>query len=167
MDFGRFLMGFWMIFQWFLIEFWLIFDLSTAAPTARHSARGFTKRLNDLLFLLILEGLGLPKLINKSVPCKCPSAVAGCWRSLRYTKNQSKIYQKSLKNHSKIFQKSTKIHRKSIKNLLKSALGASWGSRGSKTPPRPLQPRKQGGISPPPRAPFWKDFGAMLAPRAT
>ena len=35
--------------------------ISTAAPTARHSARAFTKRLNDLLFFLILEGLGLPK----------------------------------------------------------------------------------------------------------
>ena len=52
-----------MLFDRILIDF----DVSTAAPTARHSARGFTKRLNDLLFLLILEGLGLPKLINKSI----------------------------------------------------------------------------------------------------
>ena len=82
-------------------------------------------------------------------------------------KNQSKIYQKSLKNHPKIHQKSTTIYQKSTKKLLKSALGTSWSPRGSKTPPRPLQARKQGGILPPPRAPFWKDFGAMLAPRAT
>ena len=34
-------------------------SISTAAPTARHSARGFAKRLNDLIFLLILEGQGL------------------------------------------------------------------------------------------------------------
>ena len=115
-----------MLFDKILIDF----DVSTAAPTARHSARGFTKRLSDLLFLL-------------------------------------KIYQKSLKNHPKIHQKSTKIHQKSTKNLLKSALGASWAPRGPKTPPRPFQARKQGALSPPHRAPFWKDFGAMLAPRAT
>ena len=34
-------------------------------------------------------------------------------------------------------------------------------------PHKTLQPRKQGAISSPPRAPCWKDFGAMLAPRAT
>ena len=92
--------------------------------------------------------------------------MAGCWRSRRYIKNQSKFYQKSLKNHPKIHQKSTKIHQKSTKNLLKSALGASWAPRGPKTPPRPFQARKQGALSTPHRAPFWKDFGAMLAPRA-
>ena len=47
MDFGRFLMDFWMIFQWFLIEFWLIFDVSTAAPTARHSAREHQKSIKN------------------------------------------------------------------------------------------------------------------------
>ena len=38
---------------------------------------------------------------------------------------------------------------------------------GPKTPPRPLQARKQGALSSPHRVPFWKDFGAMLAPRGT
>ena len=73
-------------------------------------------------------------------------------------------------NHWKIIenlsQKSTKIHQKSMKNLLKSPLGTSWGSGSPRTPPRPFQARKQGALSTPHRAPFWKDFGTMLAPRA-
>ena len=45
---------------------------------------GIYKRLIYLLFWLILEGLGLPKTKNRSIPCKSPSTVAGCWRSLGY-----------------------------------------------------------------------------------
>ena len=67
----------------------------------------------------------------------CPSAVAGCWRSRRYIKNQSKLYQKSLKNHSKIFQKSTKVQQKSTKNLLKSVLGPQEAARLPQDPPSP------------------------------
>ena len=61
---------------------------------------------------------------------------------------------------SKIYQNPWKINPKFTKI-------SSWAPRGPKTPPRPFQARKQGAISPPHRAPFWKDFGTMLAPRAT
>ena len=88
------------------------------------------------------------------------------WRSLRYIKNQSKFYQKSLKNHPKIHQKSTKIHQKSTKNLLKSALGASWAPRGPKTPPRPFQARKQEEKCTPPGHPFGRLFRPCWPPRA-
>ena len=75
------------------------------------------------------------------------------------------------KNNPKINPKSTKMAPKSV---LEAVLGASWGFLGAlgpqdhpKTPPRAFQARKGEESGVPPRAPFWKDFGAMLAPRAT
>ena len=78
-------------------------------------------------------------------------------------KNLSKIIEKSFKNPSKIYQNPSKINQKSIKI-------SSWGFLVPKRPqdrPKTLPSPKTGTNGPPTRAPFWKDFGAMLAPRAT
>ena len=70
MDFGWFLEDFWMIFQWFFIEFWLIFDVSTAAPTARHSAREYLSKFIEK------SSKNQSKINQKSIK-NCPKSRSG------------------------------------------------------------------------------------------
>ena len=79
---------------------------------------------------------------------------------LPYIKNQSQIIEKSSKNPSKIYQNQLKINQKIIKI-------SSWAPKGSKTPPRPFQARKQEESGILPGHPFGELFRPCWPPTTT